>query len=76
MSKRLTVLSLVHNLFFGGDQTRLLSFAKTYDRDRFRHLVASIHLPDEEYMTRFGSMREQFAAVSYTHLTLPTTPYV
>ena len=62
MSKRLTVLSLVHNLFFGGDQTRLLSFAKTYDRDRFRHLVASIHLPDEEYMTRFGSMREQFAA--------------
>lgn len=62
MSKRLTVLSLVHNLFFGGDQTRLLSFAKTYDRERFHHLVASIHLPDEEYMSRFGSMREQFAS--------------
>lgn len=62
MARKLRVLSLVHNLFFGGDQTRLLAYARSYDRERFEHYVASIHLPDEEYVKKYGSMREEYAS--------------
>lgn len=60
--RRLTILSLVHNLFFGGDETRLLSFSRSHDSNRFKHLVASIHVADKEYDRRNGSMRDEFAA--------------
>ena len=59
--RKLKILSLVHNLFFGGDETRLLAFARTVDRSKFEHHVVSIHLPDETDTKRNGSMRSEFA---------------
>lgn len=62
MTRRLKILSLVHDLFYGGDETRLLNFANFVDRDRFEHVVVSIHNADQRYSQRHGSMRDQFAA--------------
>jgi len=57
---KLKILSLVHNLFFGGDATRLLDFAKCVDRDRFEHFVMSIHHAVEGSSLN-GNMRDRFA---------------
>ena len=54
------------------------------NKARSLSLVDGTHLPDEESSIRFplvgriaaGYPIEQFEPVSYTHLTLPTTPYV
>ena len=62
MTQRLKILSLVHDLFYGGDETRLLNFAKFFDRDRFEHCVVSIHHADEHHNSRNGTMRDEFAA--------------
>jgi len=62
MTQRLKVLSLVHDLFYGGDETRLLNFSKFLDRDRFDHCVVSIHHADTNYSSRNGTMRDDFAA--------------
>ena len=61
-------------------QTHLLALGKAYSvelaYDTFTNFVATIE--DEKYKTLFQKLGTLYAlnAVSYTHLTLPTTPYV
>jgi L-malate glycosyltransferase len=61
MSKRLRVLSLIDNLQFGGDENRLLAFARTIDRRRFDHVVVTISRANAEFDRRYGGMRQQYA---------------
>lgn len=56
----LRILTLVHSLFFGGDETRVLAFSRSCDSSRFKHVVGCLHDPDHAYELRHGSMRPQF----------------
>ncbi len=59
--KRSHILSFTPDIMFGGDAARLLSFARTVDRDRFEHTVVTIKTPwaaPEES----ADMRAQYAA--------------
>jgi glycosyltransferase involved in cell wall biosynthesis len=58
--KRHHILTLVSDLFFGGDETRLLNFARTVDRRRFRHTIVTIRRPDAD-PERSAAMRQHYA---------------
>jgi len=61
MRRRIRLLSLIEYLSFGGDQARLLAFARTIDRSRFEHIVATISLPEVRQDTQYGTMYQQYA---------------
>jgi glycosyltransferase involved in cell wall biosynthesis len=56
--KRL-ILSLVHDLTFGGDTTRVLALARTIDTDRFEYMLVCVNRPDAEADSRKGSMIQE-----------------
>jgi glycosyltransferase involved in cell wall biosynthesis len=58
---RIGVLSVIADLHFGGDENRLLSFARTVDSQRFDHRVVTLARQDPEMDRRRGSMRQQYA---------------
>src|SRR2546427_1374011 len=62
MSRRIRIISLFDDLFFGGDETRLLAFARTVDRGHFDHSVVTIKRADAEANRFYGTMRQQYAA--------------
>ncbi len=58
--KKLGVLSLVYDLRHGGDENRLLGFARHVDRKHFNHAIVTIMSPNAELDGKFGSMRDEF----------------
>ncbi len=61
MPERVRVLSVLNKLGFGGHEYRLLSLAKTIDRDRFDHSVITL-TRDPEDVSNHGAMHAQFVA--------------
>ncbi|MGH8069846.1 MAG: glycosyltransferase [Candidatus Entotheonellia bacterium] len=61
MNRRIRLLSLIEDLSFGGDQARLLAFARTIDRNRFEHIVATIRPPAPGRDAAYGTMHQQYA---------------
>jgi glycosyltransferase involved in cell wall biosynthesis len=59
---RLRILSVIDDLYFGGDEYRLLAFGQTLDRNRFDLTLATILRPDAEAHKQHGSLREEFVA--------------
>jgi glycosyltransferase involved in cell wall biosynthesis len=55
------VASLIGNLGFGGSENRLLSFARTIDKTRFKHVVITLYRREQSYEQRAGSLRQAFA---------------
>lgn len=62
--KRLRVLSVVNNLYFGGAECRLLTLAKQIDRERFDQTVLTLKRADPQRERELGSLRPHFAAAS------------
>jgi glycosyltransferase involved in cell wall biosynthesis len=60
VSRRIRLLSLIENVDFGGDQARLLAFARTIDRSRFEHTVATIRPPETRQDAEYGTMYQQY----------------
>ncbi len=60
--KRLRVLSVVNNLYFGGAECRLLTLAKQIDRERFDQTVLTLKRGDPQRERELGSLRPHFAA--------------
>jgi glycosyltransferase involved in cell wall biosynthesis len=59
---RVGVLSLINELLFGGDEHRLLSFSRTVNAERFAHHVVCVKRPNRDFDSRYGTMRDQYAA--------------
>ena len=60
MSQRVRVLSVLNKLCFGGHEHRLLSLAKSIDRDRFDYSVVTL-TSDPVDASQQGEMRAQFS---------------
>jgi glycosyltransferase involved in cell wall biosynthesis len=60
--KRLHVLSVLNTLYFGGGENRVLSLARTIDRNRFRHTVLTLKEIDPQRESTLGSLRPHFEA--------------
>ena len=60
MKRQIRVLSLIEDLSFGGGQARLLTFARTIDRSRFAHIVATIRPPQTGPDAKYGTMYQQY----------------
>jgi glycosyltransferase involved in cell wall biosynthesis len=58
--RKVRIASVIKRLHIGGDQVRLLSYAKTVDRERFEHVVVVVHPIDDERDARVGPMLRQF----------------
>ena len=58
--KRLRVASLFTELAIGGDENRVLSFAREVDRTRFDHLVVTLVEADAETSRRAGPMEPRY----------------
>ena len=86
-----TCLILGDNIYYGHGMTDLLSNAVSNAKDKNRATVFGYHVRDPERygVVDFDAAgkalsieekpktpKSNYAAVSYTHLTLPTTPYV
>ncbi len=56
------VVSLVTNLYVGGDANRLLHFARAVDRARIDHRLLLLVSPDQAQDQRFGPMLPRFLA--------------
>ena len=61
MKRRIRVVSLINELLFGGDESRLLSFSRTVNAEEFDHRVVCVKRPDREFDSRNGTMRALFA---------------
>ncbi len=53
---KIRVVSLVTNLLMGGDENRLLNFARAIDRERFDHSIVTVLQPDSEDLKQYGLM--------------------
>jgi glycosyltransferase involved in cell wall biosynthesis len=61
MRKRVRVLSVLNELYFGGHEHRLLSLARSIDHERFEHSVLTLTRDPDDAAER-GAMRQQFRA--------------
>ena len=61
VSRRLHIVSVINELYFGGDENRLLTFARSIDRDRFDHSVVTLKRADNVLDPHYGTMRQQYA---------------
>lgn len=61
MKPRVRVVSLINELLFGGDENRLLSFARTVSADRFDHHVVCVKQPNRDFDSRHGTMRKLYS---------------
>jgi glycosyltransferase involved in cell wall biosynthesis len=59
-SRRIHILSVIDDLFFGGDENRLHAFGRSVDKTQFRHTVLTLMKEDQTMGDRYGSMRDQF----------------
>jgi glycosyltransferase involved in cell wall biosynthesis len=58
--RRIHILSVIDDLHFGGDEYRLLAFARSLDRERFQHTVVTLMKEDRVLGEKYGSMRDQY----------------
>lgn len=61
MKRRIRVVSLINELLFGGDESRLLSFSRTVNAKEFDHRVVCVKRPDGDFDSRNGTMRSLYA---------------
>jgi glycosyltransferase involved in cell wall biosynthesis len=59
-SRRIHILSVIDDLFFGGDENRLHAFGRSVDKTQFGHTVLTLMKEDQTMGDRYGSMRDQF----------------
>jgi glycosyltransferase involved in cell wall biosynthesis len=59
-NRRIHILSVIDDLFFGGDEYRLHAFGRSLDKSRFDHSVLTLMKEDRTLGDRYGSMRDQF----------------
>ena len=60
-SVKVRVLAITNDVFFGGNETRLLALARTIDRNKFDYTLLTLKKRDEALDEMFGSMRQQYA---------------
>jgi glycosyltransferase involved in cell wall biosynthesis len=60
MPNKIRVISLTNTVGFAGGEARILSFAKTIDRDRFQHRVVCVKRLDPDSAPEDAAMRRQF----------------
>jgi len=60
MKRKIGVASLINELLFGGDESRLLSFSRTVNPDQFAHHVVCVKRPNRDFDSRHGTLREQY----------------
>lgn len=60
MEKRIRILSVIDGLGFAGDESRLLSFGQTLNRERFAHSVLTLNPSAYSKMEQFHARRKQF----------------
>jgi len=58
--RRIHILSVIDDLFFGGDEYRLHAFGRSLDKARFDHTVLTLMKEDRTMGDKFGSMRDQY----------------
>lgn len=68
--RRLRVASLFTELAIGGDENRVLSFAREVDRTRFDHVVVTLVEADAETGRRVGPMQECYRAAQIPCISL------
>src|SRR5437870_1065628 len=61
MSRKLRVLSVINELYFGGDENRLLTMARTIDRNRVDLTVVTLKRANQRLEPQYGTMRQQYA---------------
>ncbi|HKW45755.1 MAG TPA: glycosyltransferase family 4 protein [Candidatus Eremiobacteraceae bacterium] len=61
VSRKLHIVSVINELYFGGDESRLLSFARSIDRDRFELSIVTLKRADSVLDPHYGTMRQQYA---------------
>ncbi len=59
-SSKVRILSLLTHLSMGGATSRVLSFSRALDRNRFSHTVLTIIPPDDREISLYGSMKPDF----------------
>jgi len=69
-SDKLHILSVIDDLYFGGDEYRLLAFGRTLNRNQFDHTLVTIFSPDSDSEKRHGSLRRSFleSGIDVIHL--------
>jgi L-malate glycosyltransferase len=60
MSHRLRIASVYETLHLGGDEHRLLNFARALDRSRHDHILFCLEEPPAERVERLGSIQKTF----------------
>jgi glycosyltransferase involved in cell wall biosynthesis len=60
VTRRLRIASIYETLHLGGDEQRLLNFARGLDRSRFEHVLFCCEEPPPERVQRLGSVRGIF----------------
>lgn len=70
MIRPVRVLSIINELYFGGDENRLLAMARTVDRARLEQIVVTLKRPNPRLDPYFGTMRAQYAAAGVPVLDL------
>jgi glycosyltransferase involved in cell wall biosynthesis len=58
--RRIHILSVIDDLFFGGDEYRLHAFGRSLDKGRFDHTVLTLMKEDRTIGEKYGSMRDQY----------------
>jgi glycosyltransferase involved in cell wall biosynthesis len=56
---RITILAVINELLFGGDENRLLTIARHMDKAQYRLGIVTLR-SEREYNSRFGSLRSQY----------------
>ena len=59
-SSKVRILSLLTNLLMGGAASRVLSFSRALDRNRFTHRVLTLTAPEDQEISQYGSMKPHF----------------
>src|SRR5271166_353176 len=59
-SSKVRIVSLLTHLSMGGATSRVLSFSRALDRNRFTHTVLTLIPPDDPEISQYGSMKPDF----------------
>src|ERR1700730_7281027 len=59
-SSKVRILSLLTGPWMGGPTSRVLSFSRALDLNRFTHTVLTLTPPEDDEMSQYGSMKPHF----------------
>jgi glycosyltransferase involved in cell wall biosynthesis len=68
--RRLRVLSVINELYFGGDENRLLTMARSMDREHIDLTIVTLKRPETGVDSHYGTMRQQYEAAGIEVLDL------